>query len=318
MEIKQTLIAILFSAVLFCSLGLVEKTQAGFGISPPYFQNNNLTRNSHFEQKIYLGRGDPKDELVIEITINVPGANDWISIDKGESFLLAKGVKQIPMIVNVDVPEDADFGSYKGNIRVRVLPTKAAPQGQVTVVLGAQIDVDLDVLDKVIYDFKVWKVNIPNLSAGHKVWWFFFPGRMNLNLQIENLGNIKAAPTKIEMDIYDSKEEKLLESFETTKIDKVEAFSTQNIFVKFPTRLPAGKYVVKFKIFKGEEVTREGSLDVSILPHGTIPGDNGYGLLGLNILDKTVITLMTMTAIVALVYGGRKSYLFLQMRKRRK
>ena len=318
MEIKQTLTAILFSAVLFCSLGLAKDAQAGFGISPPYFQNNNLTRNSHFEQKIYLGRGDPKDELVIEITINVPGANDWISIDKGESFLLAKGVKQVPMMVNVDVPEDADFGNYKGNIRVRVLPTTAAPQGQVTVVLGAQIDVDLDVLDKVIYDFKVWKVNIPNLTTGHKVWWFFFPGRMNLNLQIENLGNVKAAPTKIEMDVYDSKGEKLLESFETTKIEKVEAFSTQNIFVKFPTRLPAGKYVVKFKIFKGEEIAREGFLDVSILPYGTIPGDNGYGFLGLNVLDKTVISLMTITAIAVLVYGGRRSYLFLQMRKRRK
>jgi hypothetical protein len=311
-KISQILVIV---SLLF--LTLAQVTEAGFGISPPYVQNNNLTRNSYYEQKIYLGRADAADELKIEVTINVPGANKWISIDKGNSFIIPKGERQTSMVVRVKVPNDADFGTYKGNIKVRVVPTGRSREGQVSIVLGAQIDVDLDILDKVIYDFKVWKVNIPNLEEGHKFWWLFFPGRLKFKTEIENLGNIKAAPTKVTLDIYDSKGEKLLESMETTKIEKIEPFTTQEIFVEFPTRLLAGSYEADFKVFRGNEISKEGRLHVSILPYGSIPGHEGYGFLGLSIFDKISFILVVLTFFIGVVFLVHRIYKFLKKRRKK-
>ena len=45
------------------------------------------TQNSHYEQVITLVRSDPTEDLQAKVTINVPGANDWISIDRGTQFI---------------------------------------------------------------------------------------------------------------------------------------------------------------------------------------------------------------------------------------
>ncbi len=312
-KINQILVVL---TLLFLSLANV--VQAGFGISPPYVQNSNLTRNSYYEQKIYLGRSDPSEAVKVEVKIDVPGANDWISIDRGNSFVIPKGEKQVPMIVRVKVPDDAEFGNYKGTIRVRVIPIGSSKKGQVSIVLGAQIDVDLDVLDKTIYDFKVWKVNIPNLEEGHKIWIFFFPGRLRFETEIENLGNIKAAPTKILLNIYDSKRQNLLETLETTKIEKIDPFSTKKIAVEFPTRLLAGSYEAEFRIFKGNEIAKQGMLHVSVLPYGTIPGYKGYGFEGLSLRDKAIIISMGIGIVIVLICIIWKIVRFLKKRRKRR
>jgi len=312
-KINQILVVV----SLLLILAWAQRAQAGFGISPPYVQNSNLTRNSFYEQKIWLGRSDPADELRVEVTVDVPGANDWISIDKGTSFIIPKGQKQIPMTVGVRVPDDAEFGTYEGNIRVRVFPTGPEKQGQVSIVLGAQIDVDLDVLDKKIYDFKVWTVNIPNLEEGHKFWWLYFPGKIQFVTEIENLGNIKSAPTKIELKVYDSKGEKILESMETEKIDTVNPFSTETITAEFPTYLPAGSYEAEFKVFKGEELSRGGKLHISILPYGTLPDYQGYGFEGLSLFHKITVIVLCLFAVIILVFAGYGIYRIWKKKRRR-
>jgi len=290
--------------------------EAGFGISPPYVQNDSLVRNSYYEQSIWLGRSEADEEVRVEIEKSVPGANDWITIDKGSSFVLPKGKKQVPIIIGVRVPGDAEVGSYKGNIKVRVIPTGAKSQGQVSIVLGAQIDVDLDVLDKVIYDFKVWKVNIPDLEEGHKLLWLFFPGRISFTTEIENLGNIEVAPTKIVLEIYDTRGEGLLETLEATEMEKVPPFSTERITVNFPTRLPAGAYTANFQIFKGEEVIKKGRLPLSVLPYGTLPDYKGYGFAGLNFFDKASVVLVGLGAV--LITGLSGYWIYRYWKKRRK
>jgi len=79
--------------LLIFILGLLNANVvfAGFGITPPYVVNSNLTRGSHFEKEILLTRGDPVEDLRIEVSIDVPGANDWISIAQGNSFIMPKG-----------------------------------------------------------------------------------------------------------------------------------------------------------------------------------------------------------------------------------
>ena len=80
-------ICISASLVLILSISLIMPTLAGFGVSPPYVKNERLDRGSHYEQKIILVRGDPIEDLKAEITIDVPGAQEWISIDKGTEFI---------------------------------------------------------------------------------------------------------------------------------------------------------------------------------------------------------------------------------------
>lgn len=277
----KRILPILAIGLLF-AFGLAQVALAGFGISPPYVINHNLTRGSYYEQKIWLTRGDPVEDLRIEVAIDVPGANDWISIDKGNSFILPKGEQKMAMFVLVDVPKNVEFGSYPGYIRVTTYPVGPSEggSGQIAIVLGARIDVTLDVKDIKIFDFTVKRVDVYDLEEGHKVLWWFSPGKIKFTMEIENLGNIKAAPTKVRFDIYDDQEKNLLETVEVKKMEKVEPFEKKTITAELGTSLPPGGYTAIFKIFKNEEIVKEGKVHLSILPRGTlkpIPNE-WYGL----------------------------------------
>jgi hypothetical protein len=299
----------LFLVICFLfSLASTDVVWAGFGISPPYVKNNSLTRGSYYEKKIHLGRGQPGEELRIEVTINVPGANDWISIDKGNSFTLAEGERLTEMIVRVNVPRDAPFGSYKGHIRVKTIPVGLSEGGGVAIIMGAQIDVDLEVKDIQIFDFQVRNVEIYNLEEGHKFWWLYFPGKIKFEMQIENLGNIKAAPTKVLLDIYDNQKKELLESLGTSKMEKIEPFKIQTIIAEFPTKLPAGNYLAKFQIFKKDEVVSEGNLNLVILPYGTLPGYKGYGFSGLSTENKASVIGVILVILTVVSFGLWRGY----------
>ncbi len=304
---------------LFLTFAITNVVWAGFGISPPYVTNENLTQGSHYEKKIELGRGQAEEELRIEVTIGVPGANDWISIDKGDSFILAKGERRTAMTVLVDVPRDAEFGTYTGYIRIKTIPIGPSPAGGgVSIILGAQIDVDLEVKDIQTFDFKVRSVEVYNLEEGHKLWWLYFPGRIKFVMEIENLGNTKAAPTKVIFDIYDSKREELLESTETTKMEKVEPFEIQKIVAELPTKLPPGSYWAKFKIFKEDEIVREEELHLGIFPKGTITGYKGYGFDGLSPKDKASVIGIILGILAIVGFGGWQGYRFWGKRTKKK
>ena len=92
---------------------------AGFGITPPYLRNDRLTQGSEFTQEIILVRGDPIEDLKAEITLNVPGIQDWITIDRGNEFLLPAGEKQVAMQITVRVPDNAAYERHQGSIRIR-------------------------------------------------------------------------------------------------------------------------------------------------------------------------------------------------------
>jgi len=286
---------------------------AGFGISPPYITNYNLTRGSHFESKIWLSRGDPVEDLRVEIAIDVPGANNWISIDKGKSFIMPKGEQRTPMTVLIDVPKNAEFKSYPGYIRLTTYPIRPPEEkgGGVAIVLGARIDVNLEVKDIKIFDFNVKRINIYDLEEGHKVLWWYSPSKIKFEMEIENIGNVKASPTKVQFDIYDEKEEKLLETTQTKKMEKVEPFEKQWITVELPTKLPPRGYTAVFKIFKGEEIVKEDKIHLTILPRGTLKPipEEWKGL-------EVWIWWVAIIGIVLVVSGGYFGHRFYKRRKK--
>ena len=120
--------------------------------------SDQLTQNSRYTQTITLVRSDPTEDLQAKISINVPGANDWISIDRGTQFILPSGTQQEPMIVSVNVPSDAKLGSYTGNIQIVVAPLKPPTAGTVGITIGAQIDVNLTVINSKMAKLAVRRV----------------------------------------------------------------------------------------------------------------------------------------------------------------
>ncbi len=298
-------------AIFFSNAGVAF---AGFGITPPYVNNDRLTRGTIYHQIINLVRSNPVDDLDTTITMNVPGADDWFSVDKGTKFVFPKGQTLLPITITVHVPANADYKEYKGAIRIRTAPQGTPPAGAaVTIALGAQVDVDIKVVDKV-YDFNVRRVRIGDLESGRTKWGLFFPGKIRFFMTIENTGNTPFGPTKVHFDIYDSTGQKLLESIDNLNaIEKLPAFTTKEIVAELPTRLSPGLYRAKYTIYKKEEIAQQAQISISISRPGTVLGYEGYGFDGLSLPDKLKILAVFVIPFVAIIL-----FLYLLVLRRRR
>jgi hypothetical protein len=289
-------------AIALIVLVWADIAQASFGISPPYVRNDSLTTGSHYEQRIILVRGNPLEDLKAEISIDVPKAGDWISIDKGEEFILPKGEMQVPMVVSVDVPKNAKYENYKGFIRIVTSSLESLEEGKVTIALGARIDVDLTVAELKIFDFNVLAVSVPDIEKGREFWKIKFPGEIKAKMKIVNIGNVKAAPTRVHLDIYDVSCRDLLESSDDARFKKVKSFETKEIFAGFKTKLEVGAYCGKIEIFKNDEIVKEQKVFFNILERGSLPEIPGK-FLGLNLWIWGGIGIIVLAGIS---YGGYK------------
>jgi hypothetical protein len=265
---------------------------ASFGITPPYVTNDSLTRNSVYNQRIVLVRDNPAEDLNVEVTINVPGADKWFTIEPGMKFVMPSGSAQYPMNIRVNVPDNAKFGNITGNIRVVISPAKGPAAGTVGITLGAQIDVSLGIIDRKIVDLNVRGVTISNLEEGYKFWWMKVPGKIRFSMKLENKGNVDSAPDRVEFDIYDYAGNKLAEQTRNNNtIEKLKPFEFKDVVAELPTYLPPGAYRADYRIYKSSaEVAQQGQLDLAILPKGTLPDYQGYDLWnGLSSKDKATL-----------------------------
>jgi hypothetical protein len=290
----------------------VQYASAGFGVTPPYVTNVSLTRNSVYEQTIYLVRSDPASDLKATISIDVPGVNEWFTILEGNEFLLPQGEGKVPMTVRVTVPDDADFKQYDGNIRIKTgTPDGIVAGGAVSISLGAQLDVQLVVIDKKIKDFKVRKIGISDLNEGHKTGWLYFPGKIRFEMLVENIGNVPVAPSDVVFRIYDRSGTVLLEeTHKKGRIDTVDPFKTETVFAELPTKLPAGSYLARFEIENDDEVKLSGEVNLSVLPYGTLQAA-GFGFLGLSLAHKLSVILPVLFVFTAFIL------IFMRVRRRR-
>ncbi len=297
---RTVAVSLSFVAILFTNASVAY---AGFGITPPYVNNQRLTHGTVFQQRIDLVRSDPTDDLTADITINVPGAENWITIDRGQEFTMPRGVTDVPIVVSVTVPSTAPYRNYGGTIRIRTSTSKAPEGGGVSIALGAQVDVNLTVVDK-IYDFDVRQIRVANLEEGRTKWGLFFPGKIKFFMTVENTGNTIFGPTKVHFDIYDSNQERLLEQVDSTnKIEAITPFAIKEVEADLPTRLPAGSYIAKYTIYKNKDIAQQNQINLSIMPAGSIPGSQPYGFEGLSLSDKLKVfaVLVVPTLVVIIV-----------------
>ncbi len=302
----------IFLFLFFVFLGQ-DVALASFGITPPYVRNTSLTRNSTYQQQILLVRGDPSVPLKAQITVDAPEIQDWIEIVEGSSIPLPRGEQKVPMIVRVKVPPDAEFKEYTGAIRIKTLPDDSqVDAGAVNISLGAQVDINLNVIDREIKDFRVRKISITDLNEGHKLAWLYFPGKIKFSMLLENTGNVDIAPSKVEFRIFDYSGTVLLEETrELGKIKEIAPYATEEVMAELPTRLPSGSYLARYKIYNDSEVKQEGELNISILPYGTLQ-EAGFGFLGLSLVHK--ISVLLPIAVVMIV----GLYIIYNIRTRRK
>lgn len=288
--------------VFFLCTGITDAL-AGFGITPPYVRNTSLTRNSVYEQQILLVRGDTNIAQKAEITIDAPEIQDWIYIVEGEEIKMPKGTQKVPMTVRVTVPSDADFKDYEGKIRIRTLPDddQVAP-GAVSISLGAVVDIDLSVIDREIKDFRIRKISVSDLNEGSKLAWLFFPGKIRFDMMLENTGNVDIAPSRVEFRIFDRTGKALLEETKQIgKIKKITPYSTETVTAELPTRLPAGSYIARYRIYNEDELKQEGDLTLNILPAGTLQ-TGGFGFIGLSLSHKISVLLPVLSLLIAGIY----------------
>lgn len=293
--------------LLFLMLFVVgaDLAQAGFGITPPYVRNTSLTRLSTYEQQILLVRGDTDVPLRAEITVDAPEIEDWIEIVEGYSIPLPIGEQKVPMTVRVTVPKGADFKEYKGAIRIKTIPDSSQiTAGAVNISLGAQVDINLTVIDREIKDFRVRKITTADLNEGSKLGWLYFPGKIKFGMMIENTGNVDVAPSRVEYRIFDFSGNALVEETKNIgKIKKIAPYATEEVVAEIPTRLPAGNYKARYKIFnEGEEVPKqEGEVSLSILPFGTLQ-EAGFGFSGLSLPHKISVLLPIFVVVIILLH----------------
>lgn len=288
--------------VLFFATG-IQYAEAGFGITPPYVRNTSLIRNSTYEQQILMVRGEATIGQKAEIYVDAPEFLDWIEIVEGDEIPLPRGEQKVPMTVRITVPEDAEFKSYEGSIRIRTVPDDGEiAQGAVSISLGALIDIDLTVIDKVIKDFRVRKVSVSELNEGHKFLWLFFPGKINFETLLENTGNIDVSPSKVDLRIYDSSGKVLLEETKNIgKIPKVKPYGTETATAGLPTRLPPGSYIARYRVYNDDDIKQEGDVSLSILPFGTVDAP-GYGFIGLSLPHKISLLLPLFSLMIVAIY----------------
>jgi hypothetical protein len=299
--VRKFSILLLLLMVFFVSNS--QLVEAGFGITPPYVKNTSLTRNSIYEQEILLVRGDPNVAQRAEVTLDAPGFEDWIEIVEGLDIPMPRGRQRVTMTVRVTVPDDAEFENYRGAIRVRTVPDDGeVAAGAVSISLGARIDIDLDVIDKEIRDFRVRRVSVGDLNEGTKLGWLFFPGKINLDMLIENTGNVPISPSRIDFKIYDRTGEALLEETQNIgRIERVAPYAAEAVIAEIPTRLPAGSYIARYQIFRDDEVEQAGDLSLTILPAGTLQ-TAGFGFVGLSVAHKVSVLLPIFSFVIVVLY----------------
>lgn len=299
----------LTAVVLLFFIVSVEFARAGFGITPPYVKNTSLTRNSTYEQQILLVRGDPDVPLKAQITIDAPEIQDWIEVVEGHTIPLPRGEQKVSMTVRVKVPKDADFKQYKGVMRIKTVPDdNQVSAGAVNISLGAQVDIDLNVIDREIKDFRVRKISVSDLNEGKKVGWLYFPGKINFGMLIENTGNVNVSPSKVEFRIFDFAGKVLLEETKNLgKITKIEPYATEEVVAEIPTRLPAGSYIARYTIYNDDEIKQEGEVNLSVLPYGTLQ-TAGFGFMGLSFAHKVSVLLPIFIIIILMLYFVRSRY----------
>jgi hypothetical protein len=234
-----------------CIALLAPASVSAFGISPPFVNASRLLKGSRYEATIFLVQGAPDVDLTMGAVFDVPEKiKDWVSIDKGNEFVIPKGTQQFPIKVIVDVPKDAELGVYNGYLRLNTVPVRAEGQ-QIAISVGGRIDLNLSVGEGVVQEFTVRKIKILDVREGDKP---------QIVVTIDNTGNVPVTIDRATFDLLDKYGQVRLGYGQIEgDFDEVEPFTISDILIEFPidVKLAIGEYWGEARVFRGQNVVNE-------------------------------------------------------------
>lgn len=244
MKIK-TLLLIIYLGFASIVVGLWGHVYAAssIGVSPSQVSNNLLVPGAQYTTTLVVSRATATDEVSAKIEVFGDSIASWVSFPKGSTVTLAKGVQRMNMEVLVSVPQNAKVGSYKGNLRLTLTNTK---EGQINIVPGVRVDVDLTVTNQTVEGLRVLYIKMLESALGSPY---------TVLVQISNTGNVEIRPDTMTLEVFDISEKKL-RTLLYTFTDKVPAFQTKELqaLVQDADPLPMGEYWAVITIKKDDLV----------------------------------------------------------------
>jgi hypothetical protein len=259
-----------FAALLVALLVLTAPgyAAAGFGVSPPLIEEGKLVRGITMERIVYLVQGVPERDVPIEVDVNSE-IEDWVTFPQGMPITIPKGVQQFPLVVRIEVPEDAEFGKYGGEIRITAVPQRADEGGEVAIALGGLVTLDLTVGEGVISEFSLKQIKILDIKEGEDP---------RAEVEIINSGNVLAGPDSVTFELFNKFGEIRLAYAESHDFEKIPAFTENGSIVEFPMDIyvAPGEYWGHVKVYEDQKLigdlrtvfnVREKSLFEKIMPY---------------------------------------------------
>ena len=273
MKFEKKIVALVTIMIMFLIFvaSTAKAQSSGLGISPPRLMVDHMVKNVEYKKTFVLSHGEHEEEKYLKIVVD-DSIRDWITTEKGMEFEWPHssqgGDFQFPLTIIAKAPEDAANGTYSGNIRIinTAEPydeNKESGAGS-SVSLAVSIEASFTLTDEQVLDYEVHSIESPQAVEEESSFEFI--------VHIENKGNVKAKPSKVEVDFYDQNNEKLLESQETTDYDEVAAFASDGkTVVSVPQSLELGHYWARIKVFDKEgEMAKEDDVMFEVVPIGSL------------------------------------------------
>jgi len=303
----KTLLFIFITTIFFISQGSIAF--AGFGVSPSSLANKNLVPGSFYTQDIYLVQSTPDADLKATVIVDAGKINNWIKIENGNSFTIPKGKQQFLMKVSVNVPSNAELGKYKGSITINTSPAGPQKSG-VSVVLGAEVSIDLDVTSIKVSDFAIQNFQIPDVAKGSPI---------KFLVKVKNDGNVDNGPTRVGLTFFDQYHSKQLGSQEENITEKVKSFQTKDVLVEFPNNLDVGSYWADVKIYSEDKVVVNSKIVFDVTSGSPLASKNMKNLFTLPnfsaipfwaylLAVAIVIIVILIIAIIFILFKTRKHH----------
>lgn len=241
---------LLFSIVLFVFIFHLSTSlvNASFGISPADLTFRNLMPGGVYKKIYLLSRTDLTKDDTVFVEIDIEGANDWIHIEPGLSFTIAKGERTKKMSVTISVPDDALLKSYEGFITLKV--KNEDREGGISVVKGVAISVNLVTTQSEDAKLLIRKIQIPDVYQGEQV---------EAIVVAENRGNVSISPEQVDITVFDSGGE-LFSSKKFSNIPQINPTDTKEYTLLIEDDFSLGEYNAEILVKYKGEVIREESL----------------------------------------------------------
>ena len=228
----------------FVSFSLVS----GFGISPPLVKEKNLLPGSVLEKQIRLYMSPFGEDTKVGFMVEDGDTKDWVKIIGEDELFFPANQNYFDLTIMVLVPESAKLGEFKqkGVFTFNVKdPKYDVPSSNVKFIAQVELNFDLGVTNKIVRNYKFVNANVARTKEKEKI---------RPNLYVKNNGNVKAFPTKINVEVLDQLKTKVLYSYDVKIKDEhlVEPFSERYVQFEMPNKLPPGYYWLRFNMVDEE------------------------------------------------------------------